>query len=137
MNTLPRLLACLLLCGLVACSAAPSRLNPRDAALTEYGFALRWSEFDQAMGFLDPQVRLQHPLSDLERERLKQIKVTGYEVKDRHATADGNLEQTAEIRLINRNTQLERSITDHQAWRWDAEGKRYWLTSGLPDFSPR
>ena len=137
MKTLPRLLACLLLCGLVACTAAPSKLNPRDAALTEYGFALRWSEFDQAMAFLDPQVRLQHPLSDLEKERLKQIQVTGYEVKDRHASSDGGLEQTVEIRLINRNTQLERSITDHQAWRWDAEGKRYWLTSGLPDFSPR
>lgn len=137
MKKFARLLACLLLSALTACAAAPSKLNPLDAALTDYGVAIRWSEFDQAIAFLDPQVRLQHPLADLERERLKLIQVTGYEVKDRHASADGNLEQTVEIRLINRNTQLERSISDHQSWRWDAVSKRYWLISGLPDFSPR
>lgn len=131
------LLACLLLSALVACAGTPSRLNPRDAALEEYGVAIRWSEFDEAQAFLDPAMRLEHPLTDLERERLKLIQVTGYEVKGRHATDEGNLEQTVEIRLVSRNTQLERVITDHQSWRWDAEGKRYWLTSGLPDFTRR
>ena len=137
MKTFLRLLACLLLSGLVACAGVPSKMNPRDAALSEYGVAIRWSEFDQALAFLDPAVRLEHPLTDLERERLKLIQVTGYEVKARHSTDENNLEQTVEIRLVSRNTQLERTITDHQSWHWDAAAKRYWLTSGLPDFSQR
>jgi uncharacterized protein YceK len=134
---LARLLAGLLLFALVGCAGVTSKMNPRDTALSEYAAAVRWSEFDEAQAFLDPAVRLEHPLTDLERERLKLIQVTGYEVKGRHPTDDGGIEQTVEIRLVSRNTQLERIITDHQTWRWDAEGKRYWLTTGLPDFNPR
>lgn len=135
MNRTACLLVCSLLLFVAACSGLPSKLNPRDDALTEYGVALRWNEFDQALAFIDPAVRLRQPMSDLERERLKQIQITGYEVKSSLSTADGSIEQTAEIRLISKNTQIERIVSDHQVWRWDAESKRFWLTSGLPDFS--
>ncbi len=131
------MVACLVLLGIAACSGAPSKMNPRDAALTEYAAALRWSEFDQALAFVDPETRLNQPMSDLERERLKQIQITGYEVKQREAGADGSITQRVEIRLISKNTQVERVVTDLQTWRWDAAGKRFWLTSGLPEFNAR
>lgn len=131
------MLACLVLLGLTACSGVPSKMNPRDAVLVEYGAALRWSEFDRALAFVDPETRLNQPMSDLERERLKQIQITGYEVKHRESGADGSITQRVEIRLISKNTQIERVVIDQQTWRWDPVGKRFWLTSGLPDFSAR
>ena len=110
-------------------------MNPRDNALTNYGVAIRWSEFIEALEFVDPVLRQQQPLSDLERERFKQIQVTGYEVKSKRSAPDGTIEQTVEIRLISKNTQIERIVTDQQSWRWDAASKQFWLTSGLPDFT--
>ena len=122
----------------LALAGCPDTRRPNaDTLLTDYGVAVRWSEFDKAQTYLDPAQRDAQPLTDLERERFKQIQVTGYEVKDRDVAADGSVEQTVEIRLVNRNTQIERSVIDHQRWRYDPATKRLWLTSGLPDFSQR
>lgn len=129
--------ALLLLMLLAACPAPQAGATRRDNALTDYGVAIRWSEFVAAYEFVDPALREQQPLSDLERERFKQIKVTGYEVKEKALAADGSITQTVEIRLVNQHTQIERSISDRQVWRWDVQGKQLWLTSGLPDFSAR
>jgi hypothetical protein len=38
-----------------------------------------------------------------------------------------------EIRVINRNTQAERTVRVREVWRWDAKAKQWWLASGLPD----
>ena len=128
--------ACLLL--LVACEGLPTTgAAARDSMLSDYGAAIRWNEFEKAQDYIDPAIRQQQPMSDLETERLKQIQVTGYEVKTRDVAADGSIEQTVEIRVVNRNTQIERIVTDRQTWRRDAAGKQYWLVSGLPDFSAR
>lgn len=123
------------LLALAACATSPSAINPQDKALDAYGTAIRWSEFANAWSFVDPALREQQPLTELELARFKQIQVTGYEVKGRSNAPDGNIQQTVEIRLVNRNTQIERIVTDHQRWRWDAAGKQFWLTSGLPDFT--
>lgn len=136
MNLFTRLLLLSLMLVLAGCPDGTRQAKP-DATLSDYGTAIRWNEIDKAMAFIDPELRDKAPLTDLERERFKQIQVTGYEMKSRETDADGNISQTVEIHLINRNTQLERSIFDHQTWRRDIAAKRYWLTSGLPDFSAR
>ena len=130
-SRLPLLLLVLLLAGCPDGTRKPST----DTLLTDYGVAVRWNEFDKADDFIDPALRETQALSDLERERFKQVQVTGYEVKDRQVAADGSVNQVVEIRVVNRNTQVERTITDHQAWRYDPAAKRLWLTSGLPDLN--
>ena len=132
---LPALFAIVLM--LAACGSLGSQRNPRDQALYSYVSAVRWSDFDAALNFVDPEVRLANPTSDLERERYKQFQVAGYDVKSFNEPGEGLYEQVVEIRLVNRNTQTERIITDRQRWRWDAEAKRWWLVSGLPDLAPR
>ncbi len=136
MSLFARLLLLSLMLVLAGCPDGTRQDKP-DAILSDYGVAIRWNEFDKAIAFIDPELREQTVLTDLERERFKQIQVTGYEMKTQETDADGNITQTVEIRLVNRNTQLERSILDHQTWRRDVAAKRYWLTSGLPDFSAR
>jgi hypothetical protein len=90
-----------------------------------------------AWGYVDPAYRKENPVSDLEKERLKQIQVTGYEAKSQEVLSEGSIEQRVEIRLINRNTQAERIIIDTQIWRWDPKAKRWWLTTGLPNFTAK
>ena len=136
LRTLPVLLLALVLALLAACASTGG--TKRTDAMTEYEAAVRWNEFDDAWAFVDPAVREERPLSDLERERFRQIQVTGYGLRSRTISPDGlHLEQVVEIRLVNRHTQVERVLTDHQTWKYDAEAKRWWLTSGLPDFDLR
>ena len=122
---------CVLVSGCATGGGSP--VKQRDMALYEYASAIRWGEFDKAWSFVDPAVRAEHPLSSLESERFKQVQVAGYDVKSSGETADGELLQTVEIHLVNKFTQTERVVTDHQRWRWDVSGKRWWLLSGLPD----
>ncbi len=109
----------------------------RDEMLFKYASAIRWSEFEIAWAYVEPKYRNENPVNDLEKERFKQIQVTGYDVKTQTPLPDGSFEQVVEIRLINRNTQTERSALDTQVWSWDEKAKRWWLTTGLPDFSPK
>ncbi len=104
---------------------------------TKYASAIRWNEFEMAWGHVDPEFRKENPLSDLEKERFKQIQVSGYEEKSQDVLEDGAIEVMVEIRLINRNTQAERVIMDTQIWRWNEKSKRWWLTTGLPDFTAK
>jgi len=118
---------------LAACASQTVQRSPRDQTLYHYVSAVRWSDFDVALGFVDPAVLAARPLSDVEKERYKQFQVSGYEVKSGSEPVANLYEQVVEIRVINRNTQVEKVITDRQTWRWDAEAKRWWLTTGLPD----
>lgn len=106
-------------------------------ATKKYSTSVRWNEFEMAWASIDPEYRKEHPLTDLEIERLKQIQVTGYEEKFQEILADGTIEIRAEIRVVNRHTQVERSFMNVQVWRLDADGKRWWLTTGLPDFTSK
>jgi hypothetical protein len=135
-RALPVLLLAFVLALLAACGGTGG--TKRTDAMTEYAAAVRWNDFDAAWAFVDPAVRVERPLSDVERERFRQIQVTGYDLRSRTVSPDGLLlEQVVEIRLVNRHTQVERVMTDHQRWTYDAEAKRWWLTSGLPDFDLR
>lgn len=133
---LARLAALALLALLVACGGGGKR-SPLEQTLYTYSSVIRWSEFDKAVAYLDPEVQARSPMSSVELERLKQYQVSGYDVRSSEKVGEAEYLQVVEIRVINRHTQAERSLTDRQRWRWDAEAKRWWLASGLPDFSPR
>lgn len=131
---LPALLLAFVALLLAACGGSGGQR--KTDAMTEYGAAVRWNDFDQAWIYVDPKVRAERPLTDLERSRFRQIRVTGYDLRASHISPDGlHLEQVVEIRLVNVNTQVERTITDHQSWTYDPALKTWWLVSGLPDFS--
>ena len=128
------LLAGFLVLLLLAVTPVDAKKRGRDLVFEEYMQALRWNEFDAAWSYVDHAIRTSPALPESERERLKQIEISGCTLRNRQAQADGSVEIWLEIRVVYRNTQVERIITDHQHWRWDAENKRFWLVSGLPDF---
>ena len=133
----PRTVLVLALALLLAACASSGQRSPRDQMLYDYVSAVRWSDFDAAARFLDPELLAREPMTDLERERYRQFQVSGYEVKSASEPAEGEYEQVGEIRVVNRHTQVEKIITDRQRWRWDPEAKRWWLASGLPDLDER
>jgi hypothetical protein len=134
MNSFPvRALAVVLMLVLAACGGVAGKRSPRDAMLYEYVSAVRWSDFDRALGFVDPLTLATDPVDSIELERFKQFQVTGYDVRTSSEPAEGRYEQIVEIRMVNKHTQAEKMLLDRQVWRWDETGGRWWLVSGLPN----
>lgn len=126
-----RLIATLLLLLVSAC-ASQGRQDALQATLYEYAAVVRWGSFEQAYEFVDPDVRAAQPWSALERERYKQFRVALYEDAPPTLDDDGTARVLVRIELVNIHTQVPRTITDRQRWRYDPKLKRWWLVSGLP-----
>ncbi len=128
-----RLLLPLLLLLLVACSSKGPDLKELEKLMDNYAIAVRWGDLDAAWEFVDPDTRKNKPLTGFDRERLQQFQVTGYEVKRTGMLDNDRMRQMVEIRLVNRHTQIERTVVDDQIWRWEDSIKQWWLVSGLYD----
>jgi hypothetical protein len=134
LRSLSLALALTLACGTATAASKKPSTKLLTSTLFAYSGAIRWGDFDRAFGYVDPAVRAEHPLSDIDRARYKQIEVTHYEVTAETIT-DGADDREIAISFVNRNTQAERSLSYHELWRWDAPAKHWWLTSGLPDIT--
>ena len=129
-------IALLLGASLLASCAADRQSNLLTTTLNAYAGTVRWGDLASAERFVDPAVRQAHPLTALDQSRFAQIRVSEYD-DGAGPRPDGpnQVKQTVQIGLINVHTQSERSVVDHQVWRYDAEKKQWWLMSGLPDIT--
>ena len=102
-----------------------------EAATNAYQSALRWGDFDAAMGLLAPELRSDEELP----QGLTDLRVTRYEVVQPPVIrADDSATQTVNIEYLFEYNQILRRLTDRQVWRWDEQEKAWWLQSGLPAF---
>ncbi|HET9034197.1 MAG TPA: hypothetical protein VFN25_14990 [Dokdonella sp.] len=119
--------------------AAPVAAKSREKALTEtlrtYAATIRWGSIEQAEAFVDPEYRLAHPLTQLELDRFKQVRITNYNDTAPVPVNDNEVRQTVEIGIVNVHTQEARSIIDRQVWKYDRKAKVWLLSSGLPDIT--
>lgn len=129
------LLALLLIAG--GAEARSKRDKLLDSTLAEYAATLRWGTIEAGASFIDPAVLEKRPLTSLELERFRQVRVSYYHAQDPVPLGKDEMRQVVEIGIINEHSQAERVVIDRQVWRWDAEAKRWWLTSGLPDITRR
>lgn len=122
----------LLLIVAILTACATDRLDGLQQAQYAYSAAIRWGDFEGAWNLVDPEYRKQHPLSDLEFERYKQVQISNYtELGTRGG--DGTAMREIDIGVVNRNTLVERQTRYMERWRYDPEAKTWWLTVGLPD----
>lgn len=139
-SMLHRVLFCIATVSMLALTACngvkPSQGHAQDLTLYDFSSAIRWGDFDKAYDFVDPKTKQEHPLSDIDRARYKQVEVAGYTVVSSLNGKD-SIDQQVQLSLVNRNTQVGRSMVYHEHWRWDDAQKKWWLTSGLPDISPQ
>ena len=134
MRPMRKSLAFLLASLMLLLSACSSVTHPKVDMVSEFGNAVRWSDWDLAWQFIDPATRKSLVLPGEEQDRLHDIKVTGYTVRSSEPQEDGTLVQVVEIHYVNQATQVERSTRDRQVWRTDDNGDHWWLTTGLPEF---
>ncbi len=137
---MPRLIAVILLAALCTGCGGLSTQTESDAlqvTLTAYANALRWGGFDQAIKYVDPETLKQHPLTPLDLERYKQVRVVSYTEQPIVPTGKHEVTQIVEIGVLNINTQTERGIVDRQLWRYDEPTKHWHIVSGLPDITQR
>jgi hypothetical protein len=123
--------------SLGACdSVKPTKAREEELTLYDFSSAMRWGDFDKAYDYVDPKTKKDHPMTDIDRGRFKQVEISGYEVTAK-AEQDGVIDQEVKLDLINRNTQIPRSVVYHEHWKWDAVANKWWLTTGMPDISPQ
>ena len=102
-----------------------------EAATNAYQSALRWGDFESAMGLLSPELRGDDELP----QNLEDLRITRYEVVQPPLIgADDRATQTVSIEYLFEYNQILRRLTDRQVWRWDEQKNVWWLQSGLPDF---
>ena len=119
---------------LPGCATQPHGIALTDTLLA-YARAVRWDGFSSAWQFVSPEVRRKHPLTTLEKAYFRQIEVGDYDtISGPVFENQDRVVQTVTISLINRYTQYEHAIIDHQVWHYDAVTKRWWLESGLPEY---
>jgi hypothetical protein len=131
----PMLMLLLLLASAAGCATNSERRDALQEMQYDYSAAIRWGDFEGAWNVVDPKYRKEHPMTDLEFERYKQIQVSGYTDLAAELSADGTqARREIQIGVINKHNMTERSIRYTELWRYDPEAKTWWVTSGLPDF---
>ena len=124
------MLGTLLLAG---CATAGKKTSELERMQYMYSAAIRWGDFEGAYNLVDPKVREEHPLTDVDFSRYKQVQISGYRDLGGSPLASGEVVREIEIGVINRNTLAERTVRYRERWRYDEGAKTWWLTSGLPD----
>ena len=115
-----------------ACGEENQQDDMLEATLRAYAITMRWSELDQAIGFINPADLQANPMSKLELERYRQVRVVGYQEQGVLRPEPGLARQNVTIEIVNQHTQIARTVVDLQEWRYDPVTKKWWLTSGLP-----
>lgn len=135
MRVIARMLWVLGLLAVLAPAAAQSRLQRGKLQQVQdaYAASIRWGDFENAWQAVDPAYRAEHPMTELEFERYKQIQISGYRDLSTRGEPDGTVERAVELRVINKHTMAERTERYVERWRWDPEAKRWWLVVGMPD----
>lgn len=131
-----RLIVIMTLVLLAGCNGTgvKSRLKSLDESINAYAQALRWGRYDDAQQF--------HKTRDGERIALDEhvmadIRVTGYSVRETSFDEEGDsADVQAEFKyfITSRGTLHTKVVP--QTWWYDDDGKRWFLDSGLPDFTP-
>ncbi|MCP1373154.1 hypothetical protein [Dyella lutea] len=122
---------------LVAGCATDQRNQTLTATLNAYASTVRWGNLANAEQFVDPAIRNQHPLTPIELSRITQYRVSDYDDGSGPvATGENEVKQVVHIGIVNVHTQVERTLVDHQTWKYDPQAKHWWLTTGLPDLDP-
>lgn len=128
--SLSLLLICLLLAG---CQSLSQRKQNQllTQTLRSYSSTIRWGDLRKAYGFLMPELAAKTEIPT----GLDNIRVTGYEVINAPVTlSDGNVIQVVLIQYVQKDTQMEKAITDQQLWEYDEEKQRWFLISKIPAF---
>ena len=127
------LLVALLGALLAGCATGQPKMSELDKVQYAWSAAIRWGDFEGAWNLVDPKVRKEHPLTDIDFSRYQQVQISSYRDSGGTTLGNGEVVRDIEIGVINRNTLAERTVRYRERWRYDDAAKTWWLVSGLPD----
>lgn len=122
--------------ALAGCPKQGGKSGALERIQMDYSAAIRWGNFEGAWNLVDPKVRKEHPLTDIDFSRYKQIEISGYRDLGSSVLGNGDVVRDIEIGVISKHTLTERMVRYREHWRYDEEAKAWWLVSGLPDLWP-
>ena len=125
------LLCCVLL--LAGCPQEGGKNGALDRIQIDYSAAIRWGNFEGAYNLIEPTVREEHPLTDIDFSRYKQVQISSYRDLDTRMLPNGDVVRLIEIGVISRHNLTERTVRYQEVWHYDEEKKAWWQMSGLPD----
>ena len=118
-----------LLCACATLKNA-SKMESFDHVSQSYRRTLMHSDFQSAASYIGGEGAVSGQGG---AEKLAHFRVVYCEIKKVSVSADKDtIMQDAELSYYDKNTMIHRTMVDHQKWRYDAEKKRWFLSSGLP-----
>lgn len=112
-------------------SSGPMLYAKMDDAIDRYNGALRFGEFEKAQDMQQPAKRKR-----LDLAWLKNIHISSVDIVRRKPPplSGGVYELTAQIHYFIESEAIEKTITDHQVWRYDENTDAIMLETEMPDF---
>lgn len=122
------------LLAITGCAGANLRnqVDKLNNTLTQYGVALRWAHYSQAISY---HVNQDGEQALVDRNYLERFNVTSFRPIDPIVNEDGT-EATIpiEIDYYDKEYGTLRNIKETQYWWFDEESKRWLIESGFPAF---
>ncbi len=118
---------------LSACGVLPSdKFDSYKMSSSAYEKALRWGDFYSAYSFH----KNEKPLTEKERARLKNIRVSEFEAINNIIDPDEkNARQIIELKYYVEAYQIVKSVTFNLKWEYDEKQKSWFITSPFPELS--
>lgn len=120
---------------MAGCASVSGKADQLQRMQYDYSAAIRWGDFEGAWKLVDPEYRKAHPMTEVDFSRYQQVQVSRYnDLASQVGPDQTTAAREIQIQVINKHTMAERGMRYTEQWRYDAASKRWWLTSGLPDF---
>jgi uncharacterized protein YjaG (DUF416 family) len=119
---------------LVSCNGAniKHQVKTLEDAITEYNTGLRWAMYNNVDAYGKSSDGTHTPV---DREALKNIRITGYEVIEKHVNDDATEAIVkGEISYYSNEYGTLRKVDFEQTWWYDAESKHWFVEGALPKF---
>jgi len=114
------------------CAGISSRAKALDSVTRAYEKHIRWGKFEEARAFVKGP---QEFLTDNERKRLQNIRITGYDMLNSHVADDqATAVLMVRIRYFHDEYAIEETFIDQQKWKFDAASDHWFLASPIPSF---
>jgi len=102
-----------------------------EVRLELYAKTARWGALENLYGFLSPEESAKVIFPD----NLDNIRVTNYQVRIPPMMLDEHkVSQTVTIEYLFHDTQVIKTMSDHQVWEYNPETEKWFRANPVPEF---
>ena len=129
-NRLPKLVSLFIMSMVLFACSTTNEMELLDLQTMSYERSVRWGEFARAKSFHKDAPLL----TDLERRRLKNYRVTDYSILNTRTPDPNNSYLIVEIKYYKNDRPVIKSMVVKQHWKREKESEVWYLNSPYPKF---